>query len=404
MPDVSIYFQVHQPHRLKPYTFFDLGKDHDYENFLFNKDILDKVSDNCYIPANQLMLKLINQFKGEFKITFSLSGVFIEQLEAHRPDVLASFIELSRTGCVEFLSETYYHSLSFIYSRKEFDRQVALHKEKIKTYFSQEPKVFRNTELIYSNELAKYMSEKGYKGIITEGEEYYLNGRTPNILYTTPTGDDIKIILRNNKLSDDIAFRFADKNWKGYPLKPKKFAKTLLQDRGDVVNLCMDYETIGEHLGPETGIFKFWTKLPQHILALGGKFITPGEAAQAFEVKSVFNPHPYISWADKEKNLSAWKGNPMQREALEKVFVLENQIKSTNNKDLLHQWAKLQTSDHFYYMSTKNYADEEVHEYFSPFDSPYDAYIYYMNALADFELEVKKGHENADKEKTMIDL
>lgn len=387
MTAVCLYFQAHQPNRLKPYTFFELGHDHFYENDQLNKEVINKVSEKCYLPANQMMLELINTFKGKFKIAYSLSGVFIEQLVHHRPDVLQSFVDLANTGCVEFLGETYYHSLSYFYSKKEFKRQVELHKALIKKHFGQNPKVFRNTELTYNNEMGDFLEKMGYKGVITEGVDWHLNGRSPNYLYKVPHADKIKVILRNHTLSDDLGFRFSDKNWGEYPLDIHKFVRWLTESRGDVVNLFMDYESIGEHQWKDTGIFDFFKALPQKVLDQPSlQFMTPSEVVSKFKTRSVYDVHEPISWADQERNLSAWDGNNMQKEALKKVYELEKLVKTSRNMDLIHVWSKLQTSDHFYYISTKESTDGKVHNYFSPYKSPYDGYIYYMNALSDLEI------------------
>lgn len=390
MADICIYFQVHQPNRLKPYTFFEIGKDPFYENDILNKEVLDRISSKCYLKANEMMLRLIEETKGEFKIAYSLSGVFIEQLENHRWDVLESFKRLAETGKVEFLAETYYHSLASIYSKEDFKKQVEAHQQRIFRHFGVMPKVFRNTELIYNNELAKYVEDMGYDGILSEGVDWYLNGRTPNVLYKAPNAVRIKTLLKNYKLSDDVAFRFGDQTWSEHPLTATKYVNWLSQQEGDVVNIFIDYETIGEHKWEETGIFQFWSELPAKVLAQGLKFCTPSEAVKKCKVKDTYDVHNSISWADTERDLSAWNGNDMQKEALDKVFNLEKYIKMTKNLDLWHVWRKLQTSDHFYYMSTKESGDKVIHDYFSPYPSPYDAYMYYMNALSDLEITLEK--------------
>lgn len=386
MTAICIYFQAHQPNRLKPYTFFELGSDHFYEDDVLNSEVLNKVSDKCYLPANAMMLELVKKHGKKFKFALSLSGVFLEQLESHRPDVLDSFKELAKTGCVEFLSETYYHSLSYVFSKGEFDRQVDMHRKKIKEHFGQEPTIFRNTELIYYNELAQHLEGLGFKGVLAEGVEWHLNGRTPNQLYKAPNADKIKVLLKNFKLSDDIAFRFSDHNWAEHPLSVEKFSNWISNSQGDVVNLFMDYETLGEHQWIDSGIFEFWNKLPEAVLENGVAFKTPSEVVDEMEVKDIYDVHEPTSWADTERDLSAWNGNTMQKEALDKIYGLEKAIHQSSNKDLVHIWSKLQTSDHFYYMSTKFKDDGAVHSYFSPYDSPYNGYIYFMNALSDLEI------------------
>ena len=391
MPSVCFYFQVHQPFRIKRYSFFDIGKDHFYEDDEKNRLILDKVSEKCYLKTNRKMLDLITRHKGKFRISYSISGVALEQFENHRPDVLQSFIDLSKTGCVDFLSETYYHSLSFVYSKNEFKRQVDMHNAKIKEYFDQVPKVFRNTELIYNNELASYIEKLGYKAILCEGKDSLLGTRTPNFLYQPAGTLKIKALLKNYRLSDDIAFRFSDRNWTEWPLQADTFASWVhkVAGNGELVNLFMDYETFGEHQWEETGIFDFLDHLPEEILKHPDfDFKTVSEVADSYKVRDIYDAPEFISWADAERDLSAWLSNAMQREAAKRIYSLEDKIIKSGNTDLIEVWGKLQTSDHFYYMCTKFWSDGDVHKYFSPYDSPYDAYIYYMNMLADFETTV----------------
>ncbi len=397
MPSVCFYFQVHQPFRLKRYSFFDIGKDHFYEDDEKNRKILDKVSEKCYLKTNRKILDLINRHKGKFKVSYSLSGTAIEQFELHRPDVLESFKDLAKTGCVEFLSETYYHSLSFLYSKEEFKRQVEMHREKIKEHFGQSPKVFRNTELIYSNEVASFIEKMGYKAILCEGVDRLLGKRTPNYLYQAATTLKIKSFLKNYSLSDDIAFRFSDRNWTEWPLHADTFAKWVHKIAGDgeVLNLFMDYETFGEHQWEETGIFDFLDHLPKEILKHPDfDFKTISEAADSLRVRDIYDAPDFTSWADAERDLSAWLSNPMELESARRLYALEEKVKAIGNKDLIDVWGKLQTSDHFYYMCTKFWADGDVHKYFSPYDSPYDAYIYYMNILADFESTIEEAYKD----------
>ena len=394
MPSVCFYFQVHQPFRLKRYSFFDIGRDHFYEDDEKNRLILDKVSEKCYLKTNRKMLELINRHKGKFRISYSISGVAIEQFEKHRPDVLQSFVDLANTGCVEFISETYYHSLSFIYSKNEFRRQVEMHKAIIKQHFNQVPKVFRNTELIYNNEIASVVEKMGYKAILCEGVDRYLGERTPNFLYQPAGTLKIKAFLKNYRLSDDIAFRFSDRNWAEWPLQADTFASWVhkVAGNGEVVNLFMDYETFGEHQWEETGIFEFLDHLPMEIMKHKDfDFKTLSEAADMAKVRDIYDVPDYSSWADAERDLSAWLSNAMEKEAASRIYKLEEKVFSTMNPDLIEFWGKLQTSDHFYYMCTKFWSDGDVHKYFSPYDSPYDAYIYFMNVLADFETTLEEA-------------
>ena len=404
MPSVCFYFQVHQPFRIKRYSFFDIGKDHFYEDDEKNLTVLDKVSEKCYLKTNRKMLELINRHKGKFKITYSISGTAIEQFEKYRPDVLESFKDLAKTGCVEFLAETYYHSLSFIFSKEEFRRQIEMHKAKIIEHFTQTPKIFRNTELIYNNELAAFIEKMGFTGILCEGVDRLLNGRSPNYLYQPAGAHKIKTFLKNYSLSDDIAFRFSDGNWKEWPLKADTFASWVhrMAGNGEVLNLFMDYETFGEHQWEETGIFEFLDFLPNEIMKHGDfDFKTLSEAADSYKIRDIYDAPDFISWADAERDLSAWLSNPMEKAAANRIYSLEDSVMKLGNKDLIEVWGKLQTSDHFYYMCTKFWSDGDVHKYFSPYDSPYDAYIYYMNVLADFESTIDLYYKDNNGAKKM---
>lgn len=393
MPSICFYFQVHQPFRIRNYSFFDIGESHLYEDEEKNNEILNKVSEKCYLPANRKMLELIKRFNGRFRISYSVSGTALEQFEKYRPDVLESFRELANTGCVEFLSETYAHSLSFIYSRCEFDRQVEKHRQLIQRLFNQTPQVFRNTELIFSNQLAQHLEEKGFKGVLCEGVDRLLDGRSPNFIYHSVNNQSIKLLLKNYKLSDDIAFRFSDRNWTEFPLTVDKFKEWLysIAGNGETINLFLDYETFGEHQWDSTGIFEFLNHLPGEILKHPDfDFKTPSEIIAAYPARDKYDAHDWTSWADMERDLSAWLSNSMQIEAVRKLYSLEEKIKESEDLDLLAVWEHLQTSDHFYYMCTKFWSDGDVHKYFSPFDSPYDAYLYYMNIYSDLEIRVSK--------------
>ena len=396
MPSLCFYFQVHQPFRLKPYDCFKIGEDHAYEDEQKNREILDRVAAKCYLPANDTLLNLIEKYQGKFKIAYSLSGTVIEQMERYRPDVLESFQALAKSGCVEFLSETYYHSLSFLYSKEEFVRQVGMHKQKIEEVFSQSPQVFRNTELIYNNEIANFVSDLGYKGIICEGLEHVLGYKSPNFLYHPPKNENIVSLLKNYKLSDDIAFRFSNKEWAEWPLTAPKFAKWIHQiaGNGETINLFMDYETFGEHQWPETGIFDFLESLPNEIYKHPDfNFKTPSEVIKTYQAPGEYDVHHLSSWADLERDLSAWLGNSLQHDAMERIYSLEKKVKETGDLHLLDNWAKLLTSDHFYYMSTKYWNDGDVHKYFSHYNTPYDAYINFMNVVTDLEHVLEVNYE-----------
>jgi alpha-amylase len=382
MPAVCLYFQLHQPYRLRRYSVFDTDR-HYFDDFK-NAELLRKVASRCYIPANELMLQLIKQYNGQFKIAFSISGVLLEQFEQHAPEVITSFKKLLNTGCVELLNETYYHSLSFLYSREEFRTQVQMHRAKVKQIFNVDARVFRNTELIYNNELAAFIAHMGYEGCLAEGAETALGERTCNNVYQPPGDVKLKLLMKNYRLSDDIAFRFSDPGWAQYPVTADKFAGWVgqINGHGALCNLFMDYETIGEHQWAESGIFEFMRYLPHHLLELPETtFVLPSEVIDTFASAGIVDTPHATSWADSERDLSAWIGNAMQSNASHELYKLENAIKTLNDSSLLADWRKLGTSDHFYYMCTKFWADGAIHRYFSPYESPYDSYINFMNVL-----------------------
>lgn len=399
MPDVCLYFQVHQPNRLLPYDFFKIGENAVYEDEALNREIFNKVADKCYLPANRMFQRLVDENDGRFRMALSISGVAIEQMERFRPDVLESFQELVASGGVELLAETYYHSLSFVHSNKEFDRQVDLHLQKLEEVFSVRPRVFRNTELIYNDDIAAKAETMGFEGVVAEGVERNLSGMSPNFLYRAPRTARIKTLLRNINLSDDLGFRFSDRSWSDYPLTPEKFAGWLAQCDGDVVSLFLDYETIGEHHWEDTGIFRFWEALPEAVDEAGLQWVTPSEAVMLYRASREYSSPSLTSWADAERDLSAWTGNALQQEAIDKVHRLEQEILAVNDPELTDSWAKMQTSDHFYWMSTKGGTDGSVHRYFTPYPSPYDAYIYFMNVLADLQIRLRRSQERRGIEK-----
>jgi alpha-amylase len=407
MRTICLYFQVHQPFRLKRYRFFDIGKDHFYYDDFSNKSILRKVAEKCYLPANQLMLDLIKTYGKQFKIAYSLSGIVIEQMEQYAPEVLESFKKLAQSGCVEFLGETYSHSLASLQNSNEFEEQVKLQTNIIHKHFGQNPTVFRNTELIYSDDIGKRVADMGFKAMLTEGAKHVLGWRSPNFLYTNAIEPRLKILLKNFRLSDDIAFRFSDKNWDAYPLTAEKYVSWLndTDEKDEVINLFMDYETFGEHQNKETGIFDFLRELPNKIFANSNfEFKTPSETAEKHQPVSPIHVQYPISWADEERDLSAWLGNEMQDEAYSKIYQIGKKVLKTNDANLIKTWRSLQTSDHFYYMCTKWFSDGDVHIYFNPYDTPYEAFINYMNVVSDFEIlvdstfaESKQVKKSADK-------
>jgi alpha-amylase len=387
MPSVCFYFQVHQPYRLRHYTIFD--KTPNYFDDFRNASISRKIANKCYLPTNRMLLDIIRRYEGRFKVAFSITGAALEQFQQFCPEVMSTFDALAQTGCVEFLAETYYHSLSFLYSRQEFIEQVNLHVQAIQKLFGQTPRVFRNTELIYNNQLAEVIeSMDKFDAIITEGADHVLGHRNSNFVYRPPNCKRLKLLLKNYSLSDDIAFRFGNRQWNEHPLMADKFAAWVngINGNGQTVNLFMDYETFGEHQWQDTGIFDFMARLPEEVLKYpDNDFKTPGEVADAYEAMDVVDVPHIISWADMERDLSAWLGNAMQSNALHEVYRLEKQVRQTRDERILEDWRKLQTSDHFYYMCTKYFADGDVHKYFSPYDSPYDSYINFMNVLGNLK-------------------
>ncbi len=394
MQSICFYFQVHQPLRLRRYRFFDIGEAHNYFDDYANAEIVRKVANKCYLPMNALLLELIQRYGERFKVAFSISGVALDQFERFTPEVIDSFRALAQTGCVEFLAETYAHSLSALRDPDEFKRQVRLQSEKIQTLFGITPETFRNTELIYSDEIGKLVSTLGYNQMLTEGAKHILGWRSPNFVYHNPQVPRLKLLLKNFQLSDDIAFRFSNRGWSGWPLTAEKYVHWLTALPGDsqVVNLFMDYETFGEHQWVETGIFEFMRALPGAIFQSSSfNFLMPKEvAAQYQSVGPLYVTHP-ISWADEERDLTAWLGNELQNEAFSNIYALSERVRALGNDDLTRTWMYLQTSDHFYYMCTKWFSDGDVHKYFNPYDSPYEAFVNYMNVLSDFLLELKKA-------------
>ena len=391
MKTVCFYFQVHQPWRLKTYRFFQMGNDHNYLDDFTNRSIMQKVARECYLPMNALLLNLIEQNKGAFKCTFSITGSAVEQFKAYAPEVLESFKKLAATGCVEFLAETYSHSLASLYSVDEFKSEVKLHSQMLKEEFGVKPTAFRNTELIYSDEIAKAVEGMGFKTMLAEGAKHILGWKSPNFVYTDANDNKLRLLLRNYKLSDDIAFRFSNEGWSEWPLTADKFAQWVAADTGDVVNLFMDYETFGEHQKASTGIFDFMKALPEALLKIGElEFATVSEASKKLQPVAVLHSPYAMSWADEERDVTAWLGNDLQNEAFQKLYALAPKVKKAKSKDMEFVWRFMQNSDHFYYMATKWFSDGDVHSYFNPYDSAYEAFINYMNVLADFEIELGK--------------
>lgn len=394
MRAICFYFQVHQPFRLRRYRFFDIGNNHYYFDDFANQSIMRKVAEKCYLPTNQLMYELIQEYGTRFKIAYSISGTALDQFEMYAPDVLESFQRLVKTGCVEILGETYSHSLSALKEKEEFFNQVRLHSEKIERLFGVKPTTFRNTELIYSDHIGQMVYELGFKGMLTEGAKHILGWKSPNFLYCSAIEPRLKLLLKNFRLSDDIAFRFSNRGWSEWPLTTEKYVAWLnaIDPKQEIVNLFMDYETFGEHQWADTGIFEFMRYLPKSVFAYSNyQFVTPSEAIELLDpVAPIHVPYP-ISWADEERDLTAWLGNDLQDDAFNNLYQLYPKVKQCNDPQIQRDWLYLQTSDHFYYMCTKWFSDGDVHKYFNHYDTPYEAYINYMNVLSDFELRLNES-------------
>lgn len=386
---IVLYLHAHQPWRVRDYTIFDTANDHQYFNQSDdternNRKVFDKVAAKSYLPMNALLEKLLHKHP-DFKVSFSLSGTFLEQAELWAPEVIESFQRLVATGQVELVAETYYHSLAFFYDRKEFEDQVRQHQAILQRLFGVMPTAFRNTELAYNNELAGWAEEAGFKAILAEGWDPILEWRSPNHVYRPSGTTDMKLLLKNYRLSDDLAFRFSDRNWVDYPLSTDKYVHWLNQATkdSDLINLFMDYETFGEHQWADSGIFEFFEHMVDAWLDMPDtSFATVSEAADRPSVGDISMPET-VTWADNERDLSAWLGNSMQREANRHLYALGNDILRTGDQDLIDDWRRLQTSDHVYYMCTKWFRDGDVHAYFSPYSSPYEAFLAYMNVLRD---------------------
>ncbi|GHU99813.1 alpha-amylase [Bacteroidia bacterium] len=393
MKTICFYFQVHQPLRLKRYRFFNMGKDHNYLDDVTNRSIMQKVATLCYLPMNELLLRLIDENRGAFRVTFSITGLAIHQFREYAPQVLESFRKLAATGCVEFLGETYSHSLASLVDEEEFRDQVISHCDLIEKEFGVRPKAFRNTELIYSDHIGEMVAQMGFRTMLAEGAKHVLGWKSPNFVYANALDQKLRLLLRNYKLSDDIAFRFSAQGWDQWPLTVDKYVSWLLSDdmSGEVIDLFMDYETFGEHQSASSGIFDFMRFLPQGILKTKQlEFATVSEAAAKYQPVAVLHSPHAMSWADEERDVTAWIGNELQDEAFHKLYALRQRIKQLNDPDFDYVWEFMQSSDHFYYMATKWFSDGDVHNYFNPYDSAYEAFINYMNVLSDFEIEVDK--------------
>lgn len=391
---ICLYFQVHQPSRLRLYRFFDIGKDSHYYDDFTNRTILKRIVEKCYLPMNELLLNAIEQTKGKFKFAFSISGSALEQFDRYAPEVVESFHELAKTGSVEFLCETYNHSLASLISKEEFKRQVQKHKAAIEEHFGVVPKVFRNTELIYSDAIAANVLSLGFKTMLTEGARHIMAWRSPNYVYCATHNLRMRLLLRNYSLSDDIAFRFSSRGWDQWPLTVDKYLHWLRSSDGEIINLFMDYETFGEHQSEDSGIFEFMKFLPTAVVKDANlEFVTPSRAVSKHKpIDEISVPEP-ISWADEERDMSAWLGNELQQDAFNKLYSVSEKVSSLNNVDLSADFGHLQESDHLYYMCTKFFTDGEVHSRMNPYSTPYEAFINYMNVLSDFMARVETALE-----------
>lgn len=398
MRSICLYFQVHQPFRLRTYRFFDIGADHYYYDDYQNKHIVKRIAENCYLPANEIMLNLIKEHGPNFRVSFSITGTAIEQFKKYTPEVIESFRKLAKTGNVEFLAETYSHSLAAFKDEAEFMQQVKKHAETIEQMFGVKPVTFRNTELIYSNDIADKVYKLGYKMMLTEGAKQVLGWKSPNFLYNSRPHPQLKLLLRNYQLSDDIAFRFSQSSWSEWPLTAEKYLNWLniIDKKQDVVNLFMDYETFGEHQKAESGIFSFLKALPG--IVLNSKkwiFRTPSQLADLLDPVATLDVPYNISWADEERDVTAWLGNDLQDEAFDTLYSVSDIMAGCDDEELIRDWNRLQCSDHFYYMCTKWFSDGAVHHYFNPYSTPYEAFINYMNVVSDFLIRVKEYSENS---------
>lgn len=391
MRTICLYFQIHQPFRLKRYRFFNIGHDHYYYDDFLNESIISRVAERSYLQANKVIRQIIKEYGTQFKVAFSISGIALDQLQLYAPEVIESFQKLAKTGSVEFLSETYSHSLVALKSKEEFTRQVNEHRQKIKQLFDQEPRVFRNTELVYSDKIGADVADMGFTAMLTEGAKHVLGWKSPNYMYCNSINPRLKILLRNFRLSDDLAFRFSNKGWSEFPLTAEKFAGWLkkLDKKEETVNIFIDYETFGEHQWMESGIFDFLTALPGVIYKnTNFSFSTPGEIANnLLPISTISVPYP-ISWADEERDLTAWLGNELQVDAFNKLYSLIDKVNRISDEKIQKDWKYLQASDHLYFMSTKFFTSGVTQAYFNPYETPYEAYTNFMNVLSDFTIRV----------------
>lgn len=408
---LCFYFQIHQPVRLRRYRFFDIGKRHDYFDEYVNRSTIRRITEKCYLPMNHLIMDLIKRYGTNFKVSFSISGSALEQFALHAPEVIESFKELAKTGSVEFLAETYVHSLASLSDTDEFERQVQRHTARMEELFGQKPVTLRNSSLIYSDQIGERVAAMGFESMLTDGAKHVLGWKSPNFVYTNVMNPRLKLLLKNSRLSDDLTLRFSDHSWHEWPLTADKYARWLKDSTQDseIVNLFMNYETFGENQLAETGIFEFMRSLPEYIFSTTDfEFLTPSEAVKKHQpVAPLHVPYP-ISWADEEKDITGWLGNELQNEAFEELFKIQPKVEALNDPELNEDYSRLQASDHFYYMRTKLFSDNDYHRYVSPYETPYEAFINYMNVLSDFVARVEDmekirnivGNEITEEEKS----
>ncbi len=394
MSAICLYFQIHQPFRLKRYRFFDIGNDHYYYDDFSNEEVITRIAQRCYLPANEMLLQMINDSNKQFKVAFSITGTAIEQFQQYVPEFIDSMKKLVDTGCVEFVSETYGHSLASLEDPDEFVKQVEAHDKLIYELFGQKPKVFKNTEFIYNDEIAAQIADMGFKAVLTEGARHILGWKSPNYVYTPAGAPKMKLLFRNSKLTDDIAMRFSDTSWHEYPLTADKYMSWIAESPKEeqIINIALNYETIGENHPRETGIFEFFKALPRFAAEKGVEFWTPSEAISKLKPVDVISVTHPISGADEARDVSAWIGNDLQYEATHKLYSVAERIHLCSDRRLNQDWVYLQSSDHFFYMSTKHFSDGAAHAMFSPYESPYQAFTNYMNVLADFIVRVEEQY------------
>lgn len=392
MRTICLYFHVHQPFRLKRYRFFDIGKEHYYFDDFTNENIVRKVADACYLPANEILRKLFSQYGSKFKVSFSISGTALDQFAMYAPEVLESFQALAKTGCIEFVGETYSHTLASLLNEEEFKEDVLLHSKKIEEYFGSKPKTFSNSEMIYSDHIGAVIAQLGFKTMLTEGAKHILGWKSPNYLYCNALNPKLKVLMRNFKLSDDLDFRFSDRSWPEFPLTTEKFVNWLnkVDSKEETINLFLNYGTFGERHSKDSGILDFLQYFPKTVFSMSDfSFSTPSEISKTLQPISAVNVNYPISWADEEKDTTRWLGNDLQQEACHKLYELAPLVNQSTDPIIHQDWKYLQTSDHFFYMCTKFFSDGDFHQQLNPYNSPYDAFINYMNILSDFRLRLE---------------